>query len=121
MARVDEVQPTAQPSSVPPTELSPPPVEVIVPNLSGVSAATFRRGSLSRHRVHVALGLLLGVAAVTTLLVLFADLIFAHLGTIVSWVLIIVVAVSMIGLVLLLRDEQRARRTARHEPSDADA
>lgn len=114
MAHIDdESLPTAQPSSSPPTEPARPGYEVVSPNFSRISAATFRRGSLSRHRVNIALGLLLGIAVATTVLVVFADAIFANLGTILSWVLLVVLAVSMFGLVLLLRDEQRSRRAER--------
>ena len=112
MARIDdELPPTAQPSSLPSTEPTHPAVEVLFPNLNRVSWATFRKGSLSRHRVNVALGMLAGVAVLTTLFVLFADVIF---DTFWSWfgVLVLVVAVvAVVGLALIMRDDQRARRS----------
>lgn len=121
MARPEEEPPpTAQPSNVPSTDPIRPGYEVLLPNLSNVSADTFRRGSISRHRVNIALGILGGVAIATILLVLFADLIVRNLGTILAWLLIVGVAVGMAGLVLLLRDEQRVRRAQRDPDSDPD-
>ncbi|MET1051988.1 MAG: hypothetical protein ABWX65_05045 [Mycetocola sp.] len=70
-------------------------------------------GSISRRRATIAVGILLTIAAVTGALVLGADLIVAHVGTILQWAFIVAVGVGFVGLVLLLRDEQRARRAAR--------
>jgi hypothetical protein len=114
MAHIDdESRPTAQPSGLPLSEPAEPPLHVLLPNLDRVSASSFHRGSLSRRRIVAAMRILAGVAVLTTLLVLFADVIFANLGTVLSWALVVVVAVSMIGLVLILRDEQNARRATR--------
>ncbi|MBG6239819.1 NADH:ubiquinone oxidoreductase subunit K [Mycetocola sp. CAN_C7] len=108
----DELQPTAQPSSLPPTERAHPGYEVVAPNLSRVSAATFRRGSISRHRVNIAVGILLVIAAAVLTLVLFADVLFANLGSILMWLFIVAAAVGIVGLALIKRDEQRARRAS---------
>jgi hypothetical protein len=115
MGRIDDEQPTAQPSSLPSTDPIRPGYEVLTPNLSTVSAATFRRGSLSRRRVNIALGLLLTVAIVTAILILFADFIFANLGTVLGVGLLVIMAIGTIGLGLIRRDEQRARRVARYD------
>ena len=118
MARSDdEAQPTAQQTSVPSTEPVHPAVEVLLPNLNRVSGSTFRRGSLSRHRVNVALGILAGVAVLTTLLILFADVIFATFWTWFGVLLLAVAVVAIVGLALSMADEQRTRRS-HHDDSD---
>ena len=112
MARSDdEAQPTAQPTSVPSTEPVPPAVEVLFPNLDRVSGSTFRKGSLSRHRVNVALGILAAVAILTTLLVLFADVIIATFWNWFGVLLLAVAVVAIVGLALIMADEQRVRRS----------
>lgn len=115
MARYDdEPQPTAVPSSPPSPEPVDPSVEIFMPNLNRVSSATFRRGTLGRRRVNIALGLLLAIAVLTTTLALFADTIFASLGTVLACAFVVALAVG-IGVVLIRRDEQRARRAARRD------
>ena len=120
MARSDdEAQPTAQPTGVPSTEPVHPAVEVLFPNLDRVSGSTFRSGSLSRHRVNVALGILAGIAVLTTLLILFADVIFATFWNWFGVLLLAVAVVAIVGLALIMADEQRARRS-HHDDSESD-
>ena len=116
MARSDdEAQPTAQPTSVPSTEPVPPAVEVLFPNLDRVSGSTFRKGSLSRHRVNVALGILAAVGILTTLLVLFADVIFATFWNWFGVLLLAVAVAAIVGLALIMADEERATVAPRRE------
>ncbi|WP_411721818.1 hypothetical protein [Mycetocola sp.] len=52
------------------------PVQALLPNLDRVSRSSFRRGTVSRHRINVAILVLVLVALGVTVLIVFADSLF---------------------------------------------
>ncbi|AWB86005.1 hypothetical protein [Mycetocola zhujimingii] len=114
----DEPPPTALPANPPSPEPVYPAIQVLLPNLNRVSSATFRRGSISRRRVNIALGMLLAIAALATMLVIFGDLVFANPDTVLVGAFVAALVVGVVGLVLIRRDEQRARRARRGRPAN---
>jgi len=69
----DDREPLADPAAAPRKEA---PYEALFPNLDKVSSSTFKKGTLSRRRVMIAVGILAAVAVVIVVLIVVSDAMF---------------------------------------------
>ena len=77
------------------------------------SASTSHQRSVNKHRATIALGVLACLGVLTTLLALFGDVILRAFWSWFGVAVLLVCAVAVVGLALIMRDEQRARRSGR--------